>query len=347
MMVYIKVPRGTKRGLFEEGTAMATTAQKLKLMYLARILEEETDNDHGLTGPQIIQRLAERGIAVERKTLYRDLDCLREFGYDILKYQGATVEYRLVSRTLQESELLLLADAVQSSRFLTERKSKALVKTVSKLGSKYMAAQLKKNLHIEGRIRSQNESVFYNLDAIQRAFYAKKKVMFHYFKYDNQKKRVLQHNGEYYTETPVQLMYMEDCYYLVVWNDKHKGFAHYRVDRMLDIEVAPEEATRNKLIAEFDVVKYQQRVFGMYTGETVPVTLLVKPAAISTVIDRFGEEVDAEAVEHGSMRIRANVMKAPTFYGWLATLGSNVIIEQPQSLKDAYCKYLQGIIEQY
>lgn len=326
---------------------MATTAQKLKLMYLAKILEEETDDDHGLTGPQIIERLAQHGIAVERKTLYRDLNCLREFGYDILKYQRSPVEYGLATRTFQESELLLLADAVQSSRFLTERKSKSLVKTIGTLGSKYAAAKLEKNPHVEGRIRSQNESVFYNIDAIQRAMHVKKKVRFHYFKYDNQKKRVLQHEGDFYEETPVQLVYMDDCYYLVVWNDKHEGFANYRVDRMLNIEVAQDEATRNKRIAEFDVAKYQQRVFGMFSGNPVAVTLLAKPAAISTVLDRFGEEVDAEAVGDGSMRIRANVMQAPTFYGWLATLGTNVIIEQPQSLKDAYRTYLQGIIEQY
>ena len=118
---------------------MATAAQKLKLMYLAKLLESETDDEHGLTGPQIIQRLAELGIAVERKTLYRDLDCLREFGYNIVKYQRSPIEYGLASREFQESELLLLADAVQSSRFLTERKSNALVKAIGKLGSKYLA----------------------------------------------------------------------------------------------------------------------------------------------------------------------------------------------------------------
>ena len=134
-------------------------------MYLAKLLESETDDEHGLTGPQIIQRLAELGIAVERKTLYRDLDCLREFGY-IVKYQRSPIEYGLASREFQESELLLLADAVQSSRFLTERKSNALVKAIGKLGSKYLADDLRRNLHVEGRIRSQNESVFYNIDAI-------------------------------------------------------------------------------------------------------------------------------------------------------------------------------------
>ena len=342
-MVYIKVPSSGSG----ERVVMATTAQKLKLMYLAKLLENETDDDHGLTGPQIIQRLAELGIAVERKTLYRDLECLREFGYNIVKYQRSPIEYGLASREFQESELLLLADAVQSSRFLTERKSNALVKAIGKLGSKYLADDLRRNLHVEGRIRSQNESVFYNIDAIQRAISAKKKVRFRYFKYDNRKKRALQHDGRFYEETPLHLVYMDDCYYLVAWNDKHQSTTNYRVDRMLNIDVSEEDATSNEQTAEFDAAKYQKRVFGMYSGEAVAVTLLVKPEAISTVIDRFGEAVDAEAVEDGSMRVRAKVMQAPTFYGWLATLGTNVIIEQPQFLKEEYRTYLQGIIEQY
>lgn len=326
---------------------MATTAQKLKLMYLAQIFETETDEKHGLTGPQLIERLAELGITVERKTLYRDIKCLKEYGYDIEKYQRAPVEYGLASRKFEKTELLLLADAVQSSRFLTERKSGALVKAISKLGSKYMAENLRKRLHVEGRIRSQNETVFYNLDAIQRAISAKKKVQFHYFKYDNRKQAVLQHSGDYYVETPLHLVYMDDCYHLVAWNDKHQGTTNYRVDRMKDIDVSEEDATSNASTAEFDVKKYQERVFSMYGGDPVLVTLLVKAPAINTVIDRFGKDVDAEAVEDGSMRVRVKVMQAPTFYGWLSTLGTNVIIEQPQSLKAAYRTYLQGIIEQY
>ena len=326
---------------------MATTAQKLKLLHLARILETETDHDHGLTGPQLIERLAELGISVERKTLYRDLDCLREFGYEIGKYQCAPVEYRLENHVLEESELLLLADAVQSSRFLTERKIAKLMKCISRLGSKYWAEEMKKSLHVEGRIHSQNESVYYNLDAIQKAITAKKKICFQYFKYDNRKNRTPQHDGRVYEVTPLHLVYMDDCYYLVAWSDKYQGTTNYRVDRMKRIDVSEEDATRNEGTAKFDAAKYQERVFGMYSGDAIVVTLLVKPDAISTVIDRFGEKVDAEAIEDGSMRVRAKVMQAPTFYGWLATLGTNVIIEQPQSLKDAYRTYLQGIIEQY
>lgn len=153
-------------------------ANKLKLMHLARIFERETDDDHGLTAPQIIGKLAELGVNVERKTLYRDIDCLRAFGYNILKYNRAPVEYGLATRDFQEQELLLLADAVQSSKFLTESKSRSLVEGIGKLGSKYMDENLRKQVHVEGRIKSQNESVFYNIDAIQRAISLRRKIEF-------------------------------------------------------------------------------------------------------------------------------------------------------------------------
>lgn len=326
---------------------MPNADQKLKLLYLARIFEEETDDNHGLTGPQLINRLAEYGVRIERKTLYRDIQCLIEFGYDIQKYQRAPVEYGLATREFQESELYLLADAVQSSRFLTKRKSDALIKSLGKLGGRHVAEDIRKHIHVEGRIKTQNESVYYNLDAIQRAIALKRKVEFLYFKHDRNKKRVMQHDGEVYCETPVQLMYMNDCYYLVTWNDKHEGFTNYRVDRMLHIEVSEQKATRNERIAEFDVAQYEQRTFDMFNGDAVSVVLAVKESAMSAVLDRFGKDITTVPVGDDAARIHVTVMQSPTFFGWLATFGNEVVIESPASLKDAYCAYLNDIVATY
>lgn len=326
---------------------MATIDQKLKLLHLVQIFETETDDGHGLTAPQIIERLEQRGVSVERKTLYRDIQCLIDFGYDIQKYPHSPVEYGLASRDFQEPELMLMADAVQSSKFLTERKAATLVKAIGKLGSPQLAASLKRRLHVEGRIKAQNESVFYNIDAIQRAIAAKRKVEFQYFKYDENKQRKLQHNGRTYVETPVQLVYMSDTYYLVIWNDKHAGFANYRVDRMLHITVSEQPATRNNEIAEFDVAQYQQRTFDMFNGNAVSVTLRVKAAAMSAVIDRFGKDVAATPLDDGSARVRATVMESPTFYGWLTQFSDAVVIEGPSQVRNAYRDYLMRVLRSY
>lgn len=327
---------------------MATVVKsKLKLLYLAKILERETDDEHGLTGPQLIERLAEEGIVVERKTLYRDLDCLRAFGYDIQKYERHPVEYGLASRRFQDQELLLMADAVQSSKFLTQRKSDALVAAIGGLGSRYTASSLHKRLHVAGRIKSQNESVFYNLDAIQRAMDEKRKVEFRYFKYDARKKRVYQHEGRTYVETPVQLIYRDDEYYLVAYSDKYGDLTVYRVDRMRKIEVSEEPASDNKQIETFDAAQYQQRIFGMYSGKPVQVTLRVEASAMSAVIDRFGKDVVAIPQEEGCAHVAVSVFEAPTFYGWLATLGTSVRILSPASTQAAFLSHLDAIRQLY
>ncbi len=329
---------------------MAQVARsKLKLLYLARIMENETDEDHGITAAGIIEKLSEIGIDVERKTVYRDLECLRQFGYDIIREDDhRPTTYKLASREFQDQELFLLADAVQSSRFLTQSKCNALVRSIGKLGSKYMADGLRKRVHVEGRVKGHgNETVFYGIDAIQRAMNAKRKVSFTYHKHDAHGKLVARRSGAPYLETPVQLMYMNDEYYLVVWNDKHGEFTNYRVDRMRNIEVSDVPATRNEKIATFNVAEYQQRVFDMFSGEAINVELSVEPGAVSALIDRFGGDVEIAYEEDGRSHVRVWVMEAPTFYGWLATLGQAVRIESPDTLADAYRSYLQGIIDSY
>lgn len=326
---------------------MGAMEQKLKLLHLANILETETDDEHGLTGPQIIEMLAERGVEVERKTLYRDLQCLREFGYNIQKYQRSPIEYGLATHKFQDPELMLLADAVQSSKFLTTRKAASLVRSISQLGSRHQKEKLRHRIHVEGRIKSQNESVFYNVDAIQRAMAAKKKVRFRYFKLNEQKERVLQRNGSYYCETPVQLLYTGDFYYLIIWSDKYQNFTNYRVDRMQDIRVSEEPATRNRQIAEFDVAKYQERSFGMFNGESVAVSLLVKSSVVSSVIDRFGKDVDLTPAGEGLARAHVTIMATPTFYGWLAQFGDQIMVEHPASVKAKYTDFLRSIVAAY
>ena len=226
---------------------MAVNRQKLKLLYLMRMLQEETDSEQGLTMTQILERLEEEGVMAERKSVYRDIEALREFGLDIRTYQRSPVEYALENRDFALPELLLLVDAVQSSRFLTQRKSDALVRSVKQLASARQRALLDKRLHVEGRIKSQNESVFHNVDRIQEALARRRKITFLYFQYDAAKKKILQHDGAFYTETPVQLIYADGFYYLVAYNEKHGALAHYRVDRMDKIEVTDQPACRNEL----------------------------------------------------------------------------------------------------
>ena len=324
---------------------MAINRQKLKLLYLMRMLEEETDAERGLTMAQIIGKLEALGISAERKSIYRDIEALREFGVDVRTYQRAPVEYAV--EHLAFAELQLLVDAVQSSRFLTQRKSDALVEGVKQLASRRQRALLDKRVHVEGRIKMQNESVFGSVDRIQEAIALKRRISFVYFKYDAAKRKALQHNGERYIETPVRLVYAEGYYYLVVFNEKHDDFANYRVDRMDRIEVLDEPALKNERIATFDARELESRAFGMYSGEPVAATLLVDEEIMGAVIDRFGKDVESVPTGEKQARVYATVMKSPVLFGWLAQFGGRVRIEKPTALAQEYRAYLEDIVAAY
>lgn len=326
---------------------MAVNRQKLKLLYLMRMLEEETDAEQGLTMAQILDRLAALGITAERKSIYRDIEALREFGLDVRTYQRAPVEYAVEGRSFSFVELQLLVDAVQSSRFLTQRKSDALVEGVKQLASRRQRALLDKRVHVEGRIKMQNESVFGSVDRIHEAIALKRRISFAYFKYDAAKRKAPQHGGKRYVETPVQLVYADGYYYLVAFNEKHDGFATYRVDRMDRIEVTDEPALKNERIATFDARELESRAFGMYSGEPVAATLLVDEEVMGAVVDRFGKDVDSMPTGEGQALVYATVMKSPVLFGWLAQFGERIRIEKPASLAQEYRAYLEGIVAAY
>lgn len=326
---------------------MAAAKSKIRLLRLAQAFLHETDESRGLTMPELIERLAEQGISAERKSIYRDIDALREAGMDIRKLETRPVQYALVTRLFSESELLLLVDAVQESRFLTKRQSDLLVSSIKSLGSTMQGSLLDKRLHVGGRIKSQNESVFYNVDILQRAMSLKRKVKFHYFKFNCKKRPVIQHQGEWYTETPVQLMYSDGFYYLVAYNDKHESLINFRVDRMRDISLTDQPCAKNELIATFDVNEYDQYVFGMYSGEPVVAVLRVEDSMMNAVIDRFGKDVEAFDLEDGSARVTVKVVDTPLFYGWVAQYAGKITIEQPSSLKKSFVRYLEDLVSAY
>lgn len=333
--------------------------QKLKLLHLARMFHQLTDESHGLSMPQIIAYLESLGISAERKAVYRDIEALRAFGFDIATLSRRPVEYALVTRTFSKSELLLLADAVQCSRFITKAQSEHLTNSLKTLASQHDAASLAKSVHVDGRIKMDNESVFRNVDIIQEALREHCKVSFRYFKYDVDVHEALQHAGEPYVETPVSLIYSNDCYYLVAYNEKHDSLVHYRVDRMRSLMRLNEHAASSEDALAFDVTDYLGCSFGMYRGTRHAATLLVHESAMSGIVDKFGKDVvatrarDVEADEHARFeegkwaRVSVAIMESPAFFGWLVQFGTRVRIEKPHDLAQGYARYLRATLAVY
>ncbi|MBQ1888460.1 MAG: WYL domain-containing protein, partial [Firmicutes bacterium] len=211
--------------------------QKLKMLYLVKLFSEETDDRHYLTMSQIIEKLAECGVNADRKTIYLDLEELRHFGMDIIAdKRGRECFYYLGGRDFELPELKLLVDSVQSAKFITDRKSKELIKKLESLASRYEGSQLNRQVFISGRIKTMNESIYYNIDKLHEAIGADSRIRFKYYQWNVEKQMELRRDGAWYEVSPWGLIWDDENYYLVGYDAEEGKIKHYRVDKMLHIE---------------------------------------------------------------------------------------------------------------
>ena len=307
--------------------------QKLKPLYLTKILLEQTDENHVLSAQGLVDALAAYDVPVIRKTIYEDIDSLRQFGLDIELRHGRDGGYFIASRDFELAELKLLVDAVQSSRLITGKKSNELIKKISKLTSAAQAKQLNRHVYINGRAKALNETVYYSIDAIHAAINSGKKISFKYFDYTINKKRSYRRNDKPYVRTPIAMCWNEDKYYLLTYNPAFDdAFATYRVDRMASVEVLDEKADKYDKKA-FSVAEYIRKTFGMYAGETVSAKLVFHSSLVSVVLDQFGSDVQMTDVGGSRFSITAEVSSSPVFLGWMFQLGDKAEIVEPDSLR--------------
>lgn len=324
------------------------TNQKLKLLYLAQIFSEETDEDHGLTLAEIAQRLSRLDINAERKTLYQDFEELRRFGMDICTNQeGKSFRYFLGSRTFQLPELKLLVDAVQSSRFITEQKSRELIKKLETLTSRSNANQLQRQVLIAGRIKTMNESIYYNVDGLHTAIAKERQIQFRYFRWGPDKTMILRHNGELYTVSPWHLCWDDENYYLVAYDSASGRIKHYRVDKMKNITITDLPRDGAETMEHLDLTIYTRRLFGMFGGEPIRVTLEGDDDMINVLIDRFGDEIPLSRKDGDRVKTRVDVAVSPQFLGWVASFGGKLTVTSPPSVKEQMRTLARKLSEQY
>lgn len=319
---------------------------KLKTLYVMRILQDETDAEHGLSLRQIIERLADYGIQAERKGLYRDIEALREFGIDIQTYQRNPVQYAIVKRDFTLSELMLLVDAVESCKFLTKGQSRSLTTNLKLLASDHERALLDRCIHVPGRIISKCDSVFRDIDTLHDAMRLRRKVEFKYFKYGVDGVRHATHGGKKHVVTPVGIAYADGYYYLTAWNDEHESMTEFRVDRMGGVTVSCERATKNDEISNHAFEGDGYELFGRFGGDPVTVTLLVNADKVEIIMDRFGDSAELYRWDEGTAKAIVKVRKSEQFFGWLAGLGGTVRMDAPRSLREEYRLFLLKLAEQ-
>ena len=303
--------------------------QKLKMLYLAKIFSEETDDGHGLTVQEIIARLNAYDVNADRKTLYQDFEELRRFGLDILSEQrGHNTYYHLGARDFELPELKLLVDAVQSSRFITDRKSHELIGKLEGLVSRGQAQQLHRQVLISGRIKTMNEKIYYNVDGLHEAINDDRQIRFHYFQWSVDRTPVLRRGGAWYVVSPWCLAWEDENYYLVGYDAADDRIKHYRVDKMLDIE-ALDAPRLGQARFKVDAARYTSRLFGMFGGEETAVTLAAENRMAGILIDRFGKDIPMVPVDDDHFETSVVVAVSPQFFGWIMALGEGIRITGP------------------
>ena len=330
----------------EGGDSVAKSeGQKQKLFRLLEILMRETDEDHGLTVNEIISRLESYGISAERKSLYSDFATLEELGFSVVRLYGNPPCYTLAERIFEMPELKLLADAVQSSKFITTEKSYEIIEKL-KLFAGSRASEISREIYVRDRVKTENATTIYTIDRIHNAIREKLRITFSYIDVGVDKKKFLRHNGKKYDVSPKALIWSNDNYYLVGFDEEAGMMKNYRVDKMYKTQITTEEPSINSDLQRLNPAEYGRKSFSMYGGREELVTLEARESLAGAVIDRFGKAPTFIKTDFG-FRFSVRVIVSPTFFSWVMGFGNDMKIIEPSDVVGEMKEMLKAIMKNY
>ena len=309
------------------------TNQKLKLYYLSRIMLEKTDDEHMITMPEIKEALEAYGVTADRKSLYDDLQALEVLGIEVIGEKvGRNYFYHVGNKSFEIAELKLLVDSIQSSKFITEKKSSELIKKLTNMASVYEAAQLRRQVVVHGRVKTMNESIYYFVDDIHRAIAENKKISFEYMKW-NEEKKLVRRKDTLYVVSPWALTWDDENYYLIAYDDAAERIKHFRVDKLKSIQVLEDRRTGKDAFKAFDMARYAKMSFGMFGGKPTKVRISFENDLVGVFIDRFGRDIPIYSTDReGWSETSVEVAMSDQFLGWIFALGSKVKILGPKEV---------------
>ncbi len=321
--------------------------QKLKLLYLVKYLMQHSDEDHPVSTANIIEELKRNDISAERKSIYDDIEALRNFGVDIIQVKGKNGGYYIGERDFELPELKLLVDSVQSSKFITQDKTYKLIKKIESLASVYDGQLLQRQVFVSNRVKSMNESIYYTVDVISDAITQNKKIRYQYFEYTVEKERRFRHGGAFYNVSPFALIWDDENYYMLAWDSDAGKMKHYRVDKMFKVSMTDIERDGIEEFKKVDMSAYTKSVFGMFGGNEQKVKLRFANHLVGAVLDRFGREtiVIKDGEEHFTVSV--NVVVSQQFLAWVFGFGEDAEIISPEEVRNEMQKQAEIIIKKY
>ncbi|MCR4937898.1 MAG: WYL domain-containing protein [Lachnospiraceae bacterium] len=324
------------------------TNQKLKLYYLAKIMIEKTDDEHMITMPEIKSALEAYGVTADRKSLYDDMDALGVFGIDVIGEKvGRNYYYHVGGKHFELAELKLLVDAIQSSKFITEKKSAELIKKLTGMVSCHEAAKLNRQVVVQGRVKTMNESIYYFVDDVHRAIAENKQISFEYMKWTADKKLV-RRRDEAYVVSPWALTWDDENYYLIAYDEGADCIKHFRVDKLKSIQVLDKKRTGKEAFKDFNIAKYVKMSFGMFGGKTEKVKIAFQNDMAGVFIDRFGRDIAIHpSGKKDWSEITVDIAVSGQFLGWIFALGPKVKILGPSDVVKKFKDELNAMAELY
>lgn len=322
--------------------------QKLKLYRLIQIMLQKTDDNHRITMPEIRNALEAYGITAERKSIYADFASMEELGIEVIGEQfGRQYYYHVASRQFELAELKLLVDAIQSSRFITEKKSSALIKKLESLASEHEAKQLQRQVYVAGRIKTMNESIYYNIDAVHAAIGMNQQIQFQYFQWNVRKEMELRKDGAFYQVSPWALCWDNENYYMIAYDARAEKIKHYRVDKMVKISAVNQKREGKDVFRDADLAHYTQKYYGMYEGNLETVRIECQNELANVMIDRFGKAVMMIPVDEEHFIVHVNVAVTRLFLGWIFALGDSARIVGPEHVTKQISEEIRALSERY
>lgn len=324
------------------------TNQKMKIMYVMQLFLDKTDETHYITMVDIINHLSSNDIKAERKSIYADIEALKQYGFDIKGLQEkGTYFYYLVNRKFELAELKLLVDAVQSSKFITAKKSNNLIKKIESFASNFEARELQRQVYVANRIKTMNESIYYNVDHLHESINSNSQITFQYSGWTVDKKINLKRDGALYQVSPWALMWDNENYYMVAYDSEEEKIKHFRVDKMLHITLTEEVRAGKEQFKRFDMAVYVKKMFGMFGGIEENVKLECNNNLVGVIIDRFGKETTIIPSDSEHFTICADVEVSQQFLAWVVGLGAGAKVVSPENVVEMMREEAKRLMEQY
>jgi len=324
--------------------------QKLKLLHIAKYLEENSNEDHIVSTKELIEYLKSVDISAERKSIYSDIDTLVDYGYDIEKSASRKdAGYYIASRDFELAELEILVDVIQASKFISEERSKGLIEKLKTLTNKYDAKSLQRQVHIKDRIKTDNKSVFISINNIYAAINNNRMVKFQYFKYINKTDIEFRRNGDFYEVSPYALIFDDEKYYLVAFDSEDNKIKHFRIDKMKNIQDTDKPREGKESFAEEEIAHYNTKIFGMYSGEVRRIQMIFDKDLADAVVDRLGSLAFIAPIkgDDDHISVSAELAISPTFFGWMCNFGAGARIVGPDDVVEQMANHVKSINSLY